>query len=85
MNDGVMFTIEWPRGQPSLADAAHVLQVQESDLDRSFGVVLTNPDTNEYTVLCRSEACASVGQPGPGVKGPYSNPGIGTFGPPEHR
>jgi hypothetical protein len=85
MDDGVMFTIEWPSGQPSLAEAARVLKVQESDLDRSFGVVLIDPDTNEYTVLCRSQACGSVDQPGPGVKGPYSNPGIGAFGPPEHR
>jgi hypothetical protein len=85
MDDGVMFTIEWSQGKPSLADAAHILQVQESDLDRSFGVVLIDPDKNEYTVLCRSQACASVGEPRPGVKGPYSNPSIGTFGPPEHR
>lgn len=85
MDDGVMFTIEWPSGQPSLADAARILNVQESDLDRSFGVVLIDPDTHEYTVLCRSQACASGAPPGPGVKGPYSNPGIGTFGPPEHR
>ena len=38
MDNGVMYTIEWPQGQPSLADAAHALHVQESDLDPSFGV-----------------------------------------------
>jgi hypothetical protein len=51
-----MFTIEWPSGQPSLADAVRVLKVQESDLDRSFGIVLIDPGTNEYTVLCRGQA-----------------------------
>lgn len=85
MENGVMFTIEWPRGEPSLADVAHALHVQESDLDPSFGVVLIDPGTHEYTVLCRSPACASVRQPEPNVKGPYSNPGVGTFGPPERR
>jgi hypothetical protein len=85
MDNGIMFTVEWPHGTPSLADAARTLQVQESDLDRSFGVVLIDPIKNEYTVLCRSPACASVPQPKPGVRGPYSNPGIGAFGPPEHR
>jgi hypothetical protein len=62
MDDGVMFTIEWPSGQPSLADAGRVLKVQESDLDRSFGIVLIDPGTNEYT--------GPVSKPGLRVRGP---------------
>ena len=85
MDNGVMYTIEWPQGQPSLADAAHALHVQESDLDPSFGVVLIDPKSNAYTVLCRPQACAAMAKPEPGVKGPFANPGIGTFGPPERR
>jgi hypothetical protein len=85
MDGGTMFTVEWPQGEPTLAEVAQALQVQESDLDRSFGVVLIDPAKNEYTVLCRSAACSSVDQSRPNVKGPYSNPGIGTFGPPRQR
>ena len=83
--DEMMFTIKWPKGKPSLAEAANALHVKESDLDAAFGVVLIDPDRNEYTVLCRGPACASVRPSEPMVEGPYANPGIGTFGPPRSR
>jgi hypothetical protein len=79
--DGALFTLDWPQGKPSLSEAAHALKVEPSDLDGSFGVVLIDPTTNTYTVHCRSQASPSVSQD-TGVEGPFSNAGIGMFGPP---
>ena len=82
--DGPMFTVDWPQGAPTLQEVAQVIGLPPSYLDESFGVRLIDPKTHTYAVLCRSEACAdrATGSAGPGVEGPYSNPGIGTFGPP---
>ncbi len=87
--DQPMFTVDWPNGsEPTLQEVAQVLKVQPSALDSSFGIRLIDPKTNTYTVLCRPSACIdsttgqSVGSAGSGVEGPYSNPGIGAFGPP---
>jgi hypothetical protein len=82
---GAMFTLDWPHGRPTLAEAAHVLKVQPSDLDKDFGVVLIDPVRNAYTVLCRTDACDAAKPSGEGVKGPFSNPGIGAYGPPQPR
>jgi hypothetical protein len=80
--DGTMYTIDWPRGTPSLQEAASALKVQPSDLDPGFGVVLVDPKTNTYTVLCRAATCSSAAGADGMVKGPFSNPAIGGYGPP---
>jgi hypothetical protein len=83
MDAGVMLTIEWPQGKPTLTEAAQALSVPEAVLDPSFGVVLVNPKTNRYSVLCQGPPCDAAQPPDQGKGGPFSNPGIGTFGPPE--
>lgn len=80
---GLMFTIESPTGTPSLSEAAQKLHVDTRDLDESFGVVLIDPQKHLYTVLVNEEAAGHVRAPGKSVKGPYSNPRIGTYGPPQ--
>jgi hypothetical protein len=81
---GLMFTIESPSGPPSLSEAARKLHVDQHDLDESFGVVLVDPKKHIYTVLVNEDAAGHVRAPGSSsVKGPYSNPGIGIYGPPE--
>lgn len=81
--DGAMFTVDWPQGKPTLQQVAQVLKVQPSDLDRDFGVVLVDPKTNTYTVSCRTSACTTAEPAAGGVRGPFSNPEIGAFGPPQ--
>ena len=78
--DGAMMTLDWPSGRPSLPEVAQALNVRPSDLDSAFGVVLIDPRSNTYTVQCRTSACASAAEK-PEVEGPFSNPGIGGFGP----
>jgi hypothetical protein len=77
---GVMYTISFPSGTPTLSEAAQQLHVSEEDLDKSFGVQLIDPTKHLYTVLVNQTA----DQPSPGAdpfRGPFSNPGIGLFGP----
>lgn len=80
---GVMFTVELLIADPTLSDAAQELHVQVADLDPSFGVVLINPRKHLYTVLVRDYAASSA--QGTKGEGPYSNPGIGLYGPTRSR
>jgi hypothetical protein len=77
-----MFTIQVDDGAPTLAEAAQIMQIQECDLDRGFGVVAVDPKRGIYTVLLRPEAPREPSTNSPQVEGPFSNPGIGHFGPP---
>ena len=78
---GVMMTVEldpdsatvgrWPSGW-----------ARPEEIDAEFGVVPIDPDNHLYTVLVDEQASARVaGQPG--VEGPFSNPRIEPFGPPQ--
>jgi hypothetical protein len=80
MADG-MYTIEALHGQPTLAQAAQMLQVQEADLDSSFGVVLIDRKRGLYTVRVREKSGANPDTTNPRLKGPFADPGIGHFGP----
>lgn len=46
-----MYTLEWPHGTPSLAEAATALRVRVSTLDQRFGVVPVNPTKHIFAVL----------------------------------
>lgn len=76
-----MYVIEAPQGQPTLPQAAQMLQVPEADLDTGFGVVLIDPKRGLYTVRIREQTGAHPDTSNPQVKGPFADPGIGLFGP----
>jgi hypothetical protein len=78
-----MYTIEVQQGPPTMAQAAQMLHVQESDLDSSFGVVLIDPKRGLYTVRVREQSRARPDVSDPEVDGPFADPGIGHFGPPQ--
>jgi hypothetical protein len=76
-----MYTIEAPQGPPTVAEAAQMLHVQESDIDPAFGVVLIDPKRGLYTVRVREQSGATPDASDPKVEGPFADPGIGHFGP----
>jgi hypothetical protein len=82
---GVLFTITSADGAPSLERASDMLGVKESALDAKFGVQLIDPRQHLYAVMVeQADAAHTEGNDG-GVKGPFSNPVISDFGPPQKK
>jgi hypothetical protein len=80
---GVLFTITSVDGAPSLAKAAEILGVRESALDTKFGVQLIDPRQKLYAVRVDQAEAPQVKEREGSVKGPFSNPVISDFGPPQ--
>ncbi len=80
----VMVTIRAAEGQPALSDVVERYGLQPDDIDPEFGVVEIDPEDHLYVILVTAEAAARI-EPGDGwdTAGPYSNPRIEPFGPPE--
>lgn len=78
MTDNI-YIVHKQTGAPSLDEAANQLKVPVEKLDRSFGVQPIDPRSGEYAVMKRDDTVHG-GSP----SGPYSNPGIDTFGPPRN-
>ena len=77
----VLMTVTGNDGPPSLAEAAAQLGMAVGDLDPGFGVVPVDPDRKLYTVEARADRVLAQGTEA--YRGPYSNPQIAPFGPPE--
>jgi hypothetical protein len=81
---GVLFTISSPSGKPTPNEASDLLGLERGSLDPEFGVTLIDPRRNLYAVMVDERAAGNVGE-NANVQGPFSNPPIGAFGPPERR
>ena len=77
-------SIQWPQGQPSLEGIQRMFSLSDDEVDRDFGLIEVDPAEHIFTFLIE-ETSASKVRPGPGysVSGPYSNPRIEPFGPPQ--
>jgi hypothetical protein len=76
----VMMTVKLGPDEVSLAAIREKLGVKPDEIDPSFGVVSIDPDQNLYAVMIEEDSAADLAQQD-GVEGPFSNPGIETFGP----
>ena len=80
----VMVTIQAPDAAPTVAELRRRYKLRENEIDASFGVVEVDPAEHVYTVLVEESAAAKIQPSGNWkVEGPYSNPRIQPFGPPE--
>jgi len=83
----VMMTIRWEGEAPTVAEIARHYGLQPGEIDDEFGVVALEPDRpgpQDYTFLVEQEVAARIApEAGWDVRGPYSNPKIEPFGPPE--
>jgi hypothetical protein len=79
-----MLTIRSPGGAPSLEEVKKRYALSSDEIDERFGVVLTDPNDHLYTILVARGAAPKV-RPDQDwqVEGPFSNPRIEPFGPPE--
>ena len=80
---GGMYTIASPSGPTTLHEVSLRLHVALSALDEEFGVTLIDPRQGLYAVMVDEGAAKDLETNSPGVRGPFSNPPIGTFGPPQ--
>jgi hypothetical protein len=80
----VMVTIQSPEGRPSLEAVIERYRLGPDDIDPDFGVVEIDPDDHLYVILVEPDAATRI-KPADGwdTAGPYSNPRIAPFGPPE--
>ena len=81
-----MVTIRAADNPPTIEDLRRRYALREDEIDASFGVVEVDPADHLYAVLVEESAAAKI-QPSESwtVEGPYSNPRIQPFGPPEER
>jgi hypothetical protein len=68
----VLLMVEWPKGQPSLEEAARHLGLERDDLDPDFGVVPVDPQKKLFAVRGISSRAAKH-------SGASSDPAIGPF------
>lgn len=83
----VLFSLTWPEGEPTPEAVCERYGFRPDELDEQFGVVEIDPEDNLYSVLVDAEAARRVAPRGwkdeDGLEGPFSNPRIEPFGPPE--
>jgi hypothetical protein len=78
----VMVTVQLPVGETDLPSAQRRLGLADDEVDRQFGLVAIDPDHRLYTLLVTVEAAERI--VGKGLaSGPYANPRIEPFGPPQ--
>lgn len=69
---------------PSLAQVKARFGLSDDEIDEAFGVIEVDPETHTQTILVEQAAAARItGQPGWQGQGPFANPKIQPFGPPE--
>lgn len=78
----VMVTLKLDPDHASVEDARECLGIDDAAIDRDFGVIAVSPEENLYTVLVDAEATEDM-RTGEGIAGPFSNPRIEPFGPPQ--
>jgi hypothetical protein len=78
----LLLTLTRDPDQASLDAVKRDLGLGDDEIDHDFGVVSIDPNHNRYAILVEDRTAERVGGK-PGVEGPFANPPIEPFGPPE--
>ncbi len=73
-------TVKLDSDDVSLPAVQEKLGVDADQIDTSFGVVSIDPDQGLYAVMVEEDLATRAAE-NEGVEGPFSDPGIETFGP----
>jgi hypothetical protein len=80
----VMMTVRWQAGAPTIGDIKQRFSLTDKEIDSTFGVVEVDPDEHIFTFLVEENSASKVKSGVDiSVEGPFSNPRIEPFGPPE--
>ena len=83
----VMYNVRWTGEPPTLEAICQRFGFTTDELDQQYGVIEIDPDERLFSILVEQSAVARVGADwGTAenrLEGPFSNPRIEPFGPPE--
>ncbi|MEZ9411693.1 hypothetical protein [Vibrio lentus] len=77
-----LFTLNSYSEKPSLQQVLDEFALQPQDVDSEFGVQMIDPIAGTYCILVEEKAIHAING-SEKLDGPYSNPIIETFGPPD--
>jgi hypothetical protein len=80
----VMVSIQSRESPPQFEEVKTRYGLTDDEIDPQFGVVEIDPVDGTYAILVEETAAEKItDRPGWTVQGPYSNPTIEPFGPPQ--
>ena len=77
-----MVTVKLDAEHASVENACELLGIADDAIDRDFGVIEVSPGENLYTVLVEATVAEGI-HTSEDTAGPFSNPRIEPFGPPQ--
>ena len=77
-----MLTVRLDPDRATLKEVQRRLGLSPDEIDDDFGVVNIDPEQNLYAIMVEEQTGARLSDD-PDVKGPYANPRIEPFGPPQ--
>jgi len=78
-----MLTLNGWTKEPTVDEVMEELGLTQEEIDREYGVQMIDPVAGDYVILVEEEAAKRVSSAHADVSGPYANPRIEPFGPPE--
>jgi len=78
----LMLTVKLDPARATLEGVRERLALGEDEIDGDFGVVNIDPAQDLYAIMLDEQAAERLSGE-PDVKGPYANPQIEPFGPPQ--
>ena len=79
----IMLTLQNCSEDLSLEEVMQDLQLEAEEVDQEFGLQPLPPTPGDYVILVEEAAASRIDRDQFNVSGPYSDPEIETFGPPE--
>jgi hypothetical protein len=77
-----LFTVKLPSEEATLEGAKERLHLGEDEIDEGYGLVEIDPSHHLYALMIDDAAAARL-EGGMALEGPFANPRIEVFGPPE--
>lgn len=77
----VLVTVTLPRGA-RLQDAIRTYGLAPEEVDESYGLVLVDPEQGTHVLMVTEDTAARI-TGAAGARGPFANPKIEPYGPPQ--
>jgi hypothetical protein len=78
----LLFTLTRKPSEASLDSVKRDLDLGDEEIDSEYGLVAIEPEQDRYAILVEVSESSRLAEL-PGVEGPFANPRIEPFGPPQ--